>query len=75
METDYHVDEAERKSKRERHAPCSYFEYNEVKHRDEECYPAVICNHDCGKCGWNPEVREKRIQALLERWAKEEHRL
>lgn len=75
MESDYRVDEASRTSKMKLKAPCVFTIWDDRKNMDVETYPAVHCNHECDRCGWNPAVGKKRIQALLERLAKEGRKL
>ena len=75
MESDYQVGEAARKAKKELRAPCSYTVFDERLQKNVETYPAVLCHRECDRCGWNPEVGKRRIQALLERRAKEGRKL
>lgn len=52
-------------------APCAYMQYDEAKGKDVKTFPAVSCGHDCGKCGWNPAVREKRLERRAEKCTRE----
>lgn len=47
------------------HVPCRYTQWNESKQKDTECCPAVNCELRCSSCGWNPEVKERRLKRRL----------
>ena len=47
-------------------APCAYIGYDEVLKKNRPFYPAVACNGACYQCGWNPEVKEKRVRKMQE---------
>ena len=55
----------ERKSKRANKAPCTYSAPDPRTGRMRDYYPAVICSCDCAACGWNPEVKEKRVSKMM----------
>lgn len=65
--SDFESEVEERRSKKAIRGPCVYTAWNEVKHRDTEFYPAVSCDCECDKCGWNPAVAAVRIARLKER--------
>ena len=55
----------ERAYKRNVSAPCRF------RARDQSgimkvLYPAVSCDCQCDHCGWNPEIRKKRVDKMLE---------
>ncbi len=50
------------KTKEEIKAPCVYTDWSEAKQKETEYYPAVKCKLRCETCGWNPEVRERRLK-------------
>lgn len=55
-----------RKSKSSVSAPCSYEAWDEVRHKNVQVFPAVNCAYHCGTCGWNPDVKERRIAKIRE---------
>ena len=54
-----------RKQKRLLNPPCS------VKSTDPGTglifmdFPSVICGFHCDTCGWNPEVKKKRVEKMV----------
>lgn len=46
-------------------APCQYEEWSDTQNKDIYVYPAVSCSFDCAHCGWNPEVKAKRVEKML----------
>ena len=44
-------------------APCAYYGWSEAAQKDVLLLPTVNCNGMCGKCGYNPEVKAKRLAA------------
>lgn len=46
-------------------APCMFICWDDRKHKDVEAYPAVSCTYDCDSCGWNPEVKEERLEKIF----------
>lgn len=61
---DYASEAEERRKKRESKAPCVYSAWNEVLHKDTDFYPTVNCSYDCDHCGWNPEVKLRRLEKI-----------
>ena len=55
----------ERRDKRRIQAPCAYRALDPVTKRMRDFYPPVSCLFDCEHCGWNPEVKEKRVAKML----------
>ena len=53
-----------RKSKSSMSAPCAYEAWDEVRHKNVEVFPAVICGYHCDTCGWNPEIAKKRVEKM-----------
>lgn len=54
----------ERAEKRKLRAPCLFVEYNDRLRREIESYPAVSCAFRCDRCGWNPVVKQQRIEKI-----------
>lgn len=42
-------------------APCVYPTWNSIMHKDVYIHPDVNCDRNCTKCGWNPDVAERRL--------------
>ena len=55
----------ERRDKRLIQAPCAYRALDPVTKRMRDFYPPVSCLFDCEHCGWNPEVKAKRVAKML----------
>ena len=55
----------ERRDKRLIQAPCAYRALDPVTKRMRDFYPPVSCLFDCKHCGWNPEVKAKRVAKML----------
>ena len=51
--------------KRGRNAPCVFPGPDPRTGRIRDYYPAVSCAGHCDFCGWNPEVRKKRVAKML----------
>lgn len=47
--------------------PCAYYDYDDAAARDRLCCPVDNCDMQCGGCGFNPAVMDKR----LEEWRRE----
>ncbi len=43
--------------------PCAFYDWDEAAARDRLTYPAD-CQMQCGKCGFNPDVAESRIERV-----------
>lgn len=54
----------ERMDKRKIQAPCAFKAPDPRTGRLRDYYPAVACPRDCDHCGWNPEVKEKRVAKM-----------
>ena len=58
-------------AKHERHvkslqgAPCVYRAPDPRTGRMRNYYPPVNCSGNCSHCGWNPEVKERRVAKML----------
>ena len=55
----------ERRDKRLIKAPCAYRARDPVTKRMRDYYPTVSCAFGCENCGWNPEVKAKRVAKML----------
>ena len=66
MASNDYVTEAEsRQTKKQMKAPCVYVAWNDMLNKDTDFYPAVNCSYDCAHCGWNPEVKQKRVEKIV----------
>ncbi len=45
--------------------PCLFIVSDEKTAREKETAPAVDCDLNCRECGWNPEVRERRLMGMF----------
>lgn len=52
------------RKKENANAPCSFVQWNEAAQSDELHWPHVLCALDCDHCGWNPAVKERRLERL-----------
>ena len=59
------VEAGDRKQKRKVNAPCGYERWDDELQKNVTWYPAVLCEMDCSHCGFNPAVKEQRINRLL----------
>lgn len=51
--------------KRARGSPCGFEAFDPNTKKNTIYYPAVACHGECDWCGWNPEVRKKRVDKML----------
>ena len=56
---------AERVYKRNKKAPCVFPGPDPRTGRIRDYYPAVGCDGHCDFCGWNPDVKKKRVAKML----------
>jgi hypothetical protein len=42
--------------------PCAYFDWDEAAARDRLTVPVDDCSMQCGTCGFNPRIADKRVQ-------------
>lgn len=67
MPSNDYVTEAEsRQLKCSRRAPCVYQSWNDRLNKDSDFYPNVNCSFDCDSCGWNPDVKKRRVEKMRE---------
>lgn len=45
-------------------APCAFLDWNEITRRYMKKTPLVNCDGHCDRCGFNPEVKERRIKKM-----------
>lgn len=45
--------------------PCRCAGRNGAGRKSGEHYPAVNCEFRCEECGWNPEVKERRLRRMF----------
>ena len=43
---------------------CRFEIYSEIQKEFVLAKPSVGCDGDCDRCGWNPEVKQKRLERL-----------
>lgn len=46
-------------------SPCGYEAFNPTTKKNQIFYPAVSCHGECDRCGWNPEVKQRRVDKML----------
>ena len=44
--------------------PCCFTSYSAVQKEDILTKPSVDCQMECDHCGWNPKVKEARLERL-----------
>lgn len=47
--------------------PCAFYDWDDAAARDRLAHPTDSCQMQCGICGFNPNVADRRI----ERWRRE----
>ena len=52
--------------------PCAYYDYDDAAARDRLTHPADNCDMQCGGCGFNPVVADKRLKEWRRAWRKKE---
>lgn len=51
------------KTGKPKNAPCRFALYDDAAQRDVSVLPEVNCQGECGKCGFNPSVKARRLSA------------
>lgn len=46
-------------------APCRCPDRKRAWRKEADRYPAVNCEFRCEECGWNPEVKERRLRRMF----------
>ena len=54
-----------RKQKRLLNPPCAMKSTDGATGLILTDYPSVICGFHCESCGWNPEVKKKRVEKMI----------
>ena len=54
-----------RKQKRLLNPPCAMKSTDGATGLILTDYPSVICGFHCESCGWNPEVKKKRVEKMV----------
>lgn len=59
-----------KRNKAGRKAPCAFEAWDGRKKKEVLRYPNVGCAQECETCGWNPEVKQRRLDRICRRETK-----
>lgn len=48
--------------------PCAFYDWDEAAARDRLTHPVADCQMQCGGCGFNPNVSDRRIEKVRQEW-------